>query len=94
MFSLNRWNGYKFQLQSNNFLFLTIHADNGFHDVDDNPGVVPEEQWTHIAASYTNGTMKFYINGELQKTVAVTGVPVTLASPVNLAIGNELPKDV
>lgn len=92
MFSLNRWNGYKFQLQSNNFLFLTIHADNGYHDVDDNPGVIPQDEWTHAAASYTNGAMKFYINGELVKNVNVTGVPLTLSSPVNLAIGNELPK--
>lgn len=92
-FSLNRWNGYKFQLQCDNFLFLTFHADNGYHDVDDNPGVIPDETWTHAAVSYTNGTMKFFINGALVKTVAVTGTPLTLSKPVNLAIGNELPKD-
>ncbi len=92
-FSLNRWNGYKFQLQCNNFLFLTIHCDNGYHDVDDNPGVIPDETWVHAAVSYTNGTMKFYINGNLVKTAEVSGVPLTLGNPVNLAIGNELPKD-
>lgn len=92
-FSLNRWNGYKFQLQCNNFLFLTFHADNGYHDVDDNPGVIPDEEWTYAAVTYTNGTMNFYINGELVKSAAVTGVPLTLSEPVNLAIGNELPKD-
>ncbi len=93
-FSLNRWNGYKFQLQCNNFLFLTIHTDAGYHDVDDNPGVIPDETWTHAAVSYTNGTMKFYINGALVKTVAVSGTPLTIDTPpVNLAIGNELPKD-
>ncbi|HEX5155379.1 MAG TPA: LamG-like jellyroll fold domain-containing protein [Parafilimonas sp.] len=92
-FSLNRWNGYKFQLQCNNFLFLTFHGDNGYHDVDSNPADVPDETWTHVAASYTNGTMKFYVNGELKRSVAVTGVPLTLSEPVNLAIGNELPKD-
>ena len=37
--------------------------------------------------------MKFYINGDLVKTAEVSGVPLTLGSPVNLAIGNELPKD-
>ncbi|MEP6464963.1 MAG: LamG domain-containing protein [Parafilimonas sp.] len=93
-FSLNRWNGYKFQLQCNSFLFLTVHTDAGYHDVDDNPGVIPDETWTHAAVSYTNGTMKFYINGALVKTVAVDGTPLTLDAPVNLAIGNELPKDV
>lgn len=90
--SLNRWNGFKFQLQSNNFLFLTIHADNGYHDVDDNPGTIPQDVWTYAAVTYTSGTMKFYINNALVKTVSVIGNPVTLATPVNLAIGNELPK--
>lgn len=92
-FSLNRWNGYKFQLQCNNFLFLTFRGDNGYHDVDSNPGDVPDETWTHAVVSYTNGSMKFYINGKLVKTADVTGTPVTLSEPVNLAIGNELPKD-
>lgn len=90
--SLNRWNGFKFQLQSNNFLFFTFHdTNNGYHDVDDNPGTVPQDVWTHVVVSYTNGTMKFYINGDLTRTVAVSGVPITVAPPVNLSIGNELP---
>ena len=94
LISLNRWNGYKLQLQSNNFLFMTFRADNGYHDVDDNPGTIPQNVWTHAAVSYTSGAMKFYINGALVKTVNVTGVPLTLATPVNLAIGNQLPKSV
>ena len=93
IFSLDRWNGFKFQLQSNNFLFLTIATDKGIFDVDDNPGTIPLNTWTQAAVSYTNGTMKFYINGSLVKTVAISGSPVTLANPVNLAIGNELPKN-
>ncbi|PJJ75824.1 concanavalin A-like lectin/glucanase superfamily protein [Thermoflavifilum aggregans] len=93
MLSLNRWNGYKFQLQSNNFLFLTVNTDQGIHDVDDNPGTVPLHTWTHVAVSYTSGMLKFYINGEVVKTVQVLGNPITLSSPVNLVIGNELPKE-
>jgi len=92
MFSLNTYNGFKFQLQGNNFLFFTFQGDNGYHDVDSNPGVVPADIWTYIAVSYTNGTMKFYVNDKLVKTVAVTGVPVTLPAPVNLVIGQSLPK--
>jgi hypothetical protein len=93
MFSLDRWNGYKFQLQSNNFPFLTVNTTTGDHDQDDNPGVVSAvDTWTHVAVSYTDGTMKFYIQGQLVKTAVVTGVPLTLKTPVNLAIGNELPK--
>lgn len=94
MFSLNTYNGFKFQLQGNNFLFLTIHADNGYHDVDSNPGVVPADAWTFIGVSYVNGTMKFYVNEKLVKTAAVTGTPITLASPVNLVIGQSLPKSL
>ncbi|HEX9514102.1 MAG TPA: LamG domain-containing protein [Puia sp.] len=94
MFSLDRWNGFKFQLQSNNFPFLTINTTTGYHDQDDNPGTIDSvDVWRHVAVSYTNGTMKFYIQGELTKTANVTGVPLTLKTPVNLAIGNELPKD-
>ncbi len=93
MFSLDRWNGYKFQLQSNNFLFLTVSTDQGIHDVDDNPGTIPLHIWTQAAVSYTNGTEKFYINGQLIKTVQVNGNPVTLSNPVDLVIGNELPKN-
>jgi len=94
MISLNTYNGFKLQLQGSNFLFLTIHADNGYHDVDSNPGVVPQDTWTFASVSYTNGTMKFYINDKLVKTAAVTGTPITLAQPVNLAFGQQLPKGV
>ncbi len=92
--SLNRWNGYKFQLQCSDFAFLTFHADNGYHDVDDNPGVVPLNIWTQVAVSYTDGAMKFYINGTLVKNANITGSPSTLADPIPLAIGQQLPKTI
>ncbi|MFI5157973.1 MAG: LamG domain-containing protein [Sphingobacteriales bacterium] len=92
IFSVDRWNGYKFQIQSNNFPYLTINTDGGYHDVDDNPGAVALSVWSHLAVSYTNGAAKFYINGVLTKTVTEAGNPVPLASPVNLSIGNEMPK--
>ncbi|WP_374951042.1 LamG-like jellyroll fold domain-containing protein [Mucilaginibacter sp.] len=94
MFSLNTYNGFKFQLQGNNFLFLTFKGDNGYHDVDSNPGVVPADAWTFVSVSYANGTMKFYVNDKLVKTAAVTGTPVTLTTPVNLVIGQSLPKSL
>lgn len=92
IFSLDRWNGYKFQLQSNNFPFLTINTDAGDHDVDDNPGAVAIGTWSQIAVSYTSGTVTFYINGALVKTVISPGNPLPLSTIVNLAIGNEMPK--
>ncbi len=92
MFSLNRWNGFKFQLQSASYPFLTVHTSAGYADVD--AGVaVPDETWTQVGVSYTNGTMKFYVNGALVKTQSVSGTLVTLNNPVPIAIGNELPKD-
>lgn len=90
--SLNRWNGYKFQLQGSNLPFLTISNDNGIHDQDDGGAGVKLDVWSQVVVSYTNGSMKFYINGVLVKTANVTGTPVALTSPPNLAIGNELPK--
>ena len=91
VFSLNRWNGFKFQLQNANYPFLTVHTSNGYSDVD--AGVaVPDETWTQIGASYTDGTMKFYVNGTLVKTQSITGALVTLGEPVPVSIGNELPK--
>ncbi len=92
MFSLNRWNGFKFQLQGANYPFLTVHTSVGYADVD--AGVaVPDETWTQIGASYTDGTMKFYINGTLVKTQTVNGALVSLDGPVPVSIGNELPEE-
>ena len=92
--SLNRWNGFKFQLQGNNFPFMTFKTGTDYRDVDANPGVVPQDIWTHVAVSYTSGAMKFYINGVLVKTANVSGALNTLTAPINLAIGNQLPKSV
>lgn len=91
MFSLNRWNGFKFQLQSANYPFLTVHTSVGYADVD--AGVsVPDETWTQIGASYTDGTMKFYVNGSLVKMQTINGALVSLDGPVPVSIGNELPE--
>lgn len=93
MISLNRWLGWKFQLQTSDFLYLTVNTDKGYVDLDDNPGVVPVDTWTMVTASFTNGAMNFYINGALtRKTEPTGGNPIALTTPVNLAIGNELPK--
>jgi len=92
IFSLDRWNGYKFQLQGGNLPFLTVLTNTGYHDQDDGGPSIQLNVWTQVVTSFTNGTMKFYINGVLVKTANVTGDPVTLVSPPPLAIGNELPK--
>lgn len=92
IFSVDRWNGYKFQLQGSNLPFLTVNTSTGDHDQDDGGPSVTLGVWTQVVASFTNGTEKFYINGALVKTANITGDPTTLVSPPPVAIGNELPK--
>jgi hypothetical protein len=91
--SLDRWNGYKFQIQSNNFPYLTIMTDQGDLDIDDNPGAVQVNVWSQVAVSFTNGTMVFYINGKVSKTVTANGNPIPIGTITNLSIGNEMPKE-
>lgn len=95
MVSLNRWNGYKFQLQGSNLPFLTVSTDKGTFDVDDGGVSIDSANvWRYVAVSYTSGTMKFYVQGNLVKTAAINGAPVKVSSTVNLSIGNELPKNL
>ncbi len=92
IFSVDRWNGYKFQLQGGDLPFLTVNTSTGDHDQDDGGPSVTLGVWTQVVASFTNGTEKFYINGALVKTANITGDPIPLVSPPPVAIGNELPK--
>jgi len=93
MFSLDRWNGFKFNLNGTAVPFLTVSVASTIYDRDAGGGNVPANTWTHLAVSYTDGTMKFYVNGDLLKTWTNTpGAALTLSSPVDLSIGNEMPK--
>ena len=93
--SLNRWNGYKFQLQGAGKPFLTVTTTSTIADRDADAGIVPLNTWTHVVASYVDGTMKFYINGALQKPYSnVAGPLKTVPQPVPLCIGQQLPKDI
>ncbi len=94
LFSLDRWNGYKFQLQGGNLPFLTVNTSTGDHDQDDG-GIAVDSAgvWRQVAVSYTAGTEKFYIQGKLVATETVTGTPLTVSSSLNLSIGNEMPKE-
>jgi hypothetical protein len=94
MFSFDRWNGYKFQLQSGNLPFLTVNTSTGDHDQDDGGTAIDSALvWRHVAVSFTPGTEKFYIQGKLVSTETVTGTPLPISSAINLAIGNEMPKE-
>ena len=92
MVSFDRWNGYKFQLQSGNLLFLTVNTTVSDHDQDDGgPSVTNPNVWTHVAVSYNAGTEKFYINGALVSTETFTaGALIPVPSTVDFTIGNEM----
>lgn len=91
--SLNRWNGFKFQLQTDNFLFMTLKTAYGTFDKDSNPGKMVTGEWHHAVVTAGNGSICFYVDGVLAKTESLPGTAVRLADPVNLAIGQALPKD-
>ena len=91
--SLDRWHGYKFNLNGTNVPFFTVSVASTIYDRDAG-AVNVGSAWTHLAVSYTSGTEKFYVNGVLQKTYTdVPGAALTLSSPVDLSIGNEMPKE-
>lgn len=93
--SLNRWNTFKFQLQDFGKPFLTVTTTKSISDKDDDSGIVPVNKWTHVAASYVDGTMKFYIGGQLVKTYTdVTGALAAAPANIPLAIGQQLPKSL
>ena len=94
--ALNRWNGYKFQLQSANKLFFTMKANNGvdtaYYDRDDETAVLDNDVWYHGVVTYKPGQMNFYVNGDLVKSWTNTpNTPVTLGAPMNFVIGQDLP---
>ena len=93
--SLNRWTGYKFQLQDFGKPFLTVTTTNGGADRDDDAGIVATNTWAHVVTSYVDGTMKFYINGVLIRTITdVKGALKAIPQSVPLAIGQQLPNSL
>lgn len=91
--SLNRWNGYKFQLQSVNKVFMTVKtAPDKIFDRDNESPTLDLNKWYHAAVTYKSGEMVFYINGTPVKTwTDVTGDPFAVKSTINLTIGQDLP---
>jgi hypothetical protein len=96
--SLNRWNGYKFQLQGANKFFYTVKAINGtdtvYHDRDDEVAVLDNDTWYHGAVTFKAGEMNFYVNGDLVKSWTNTpGNPITVSDQIDFVIGQDLPTD-
>ena len=104
MLAMNRWNGYKFQLQSGHLPFYTVKVvkgtavgDTTIYDRDDAGVAVAEDTWVHLVVTFTSGKESFYINGDLVKTWdettpnPVPGNAMTLATPIDFVIGQDLP---
>ncbi len=100
--AMNRWNGYKFQLQSGHLPFYTVSVvrsvgDTTIYDRDDAGIAIAENTWRHVVVTFKSGEMKFYINGDLVKTWDATtpnpvpGNALTLRNPVDFVIGQDLP---
>lgn len=99
MVSLNRWNGYKLQLQDAPKVFFTMKAMNEgnevWHDRDNESPTIDLGEWYHVAVTFGGGEMAFYLDGTLVKLWDNTpGTPIQLDSPVNLTIGQDLPTSI
>ncbi len=94
--SLNRWNGYKLQLQEANKVFMTVKTGaTRYIDKDNESPTLDLNRWYHIAVSYKAGEMVFYINGTPVKTwTDVVGDPFAVRSNINLTIGQDLPSNL
>ena len=94
--SLNRWNGYKLQLQEANKAFMTVKtAANKIFDKDNESPTLDLNKWYHITTSYKSGEMVFYINGTPVKTwTDVTGDPYAVKNTINLTVGQDLPTNM
>jgi len=102
--AMNRWNGFTFQLQSGHLPFYTVKVSKGtavgdttIYDRDDAGVAIAENTWRHIVVTFKSGEMKFYIDGDLVKTWdaassgPVPGNALTLLSPIDFVIGQDLP---
>ena len=93
MVAMNRWNGYKFQLQSGNLTFFTVKGDATTIYDRDNAGVaLTNDVWYHVVVTFKPGNMSFYINGDLVKEWTNTTLGAfTLTTPIDFTIGQDLP---
>jgi hypothetical protein len=97
MVGLNRWNGYKFQMQPTR-PFFTVDTDTSIYDHDaalditigTTTGAGP---WHHLVATYDgDSTEVFYVDGVSVKTwTNLRGAMKVFTPTVDLSIGTDLP---
>jgi hypothetical protein len=95
--ALNRWHGYKLQMQNERKAQFTVKAiveGNPDTQLYDNLSpVMTQNQWWHIVVTFGEGNMKFYLNGALVETYENTpGTAISIQStPINIVFGQDLP---
>jgi hypothetical protein len=97
--SLDRWIGYKLNLQSEDKLYYTIRKQTApdtwefVCDDDSNPFAVNQGVWTHVIVSYGSaGVIKFFADGTKVREISDRGVTGDLMTVTkNLCIGQQLP---
>jgi len=97
MVALNRWNGYKFQMQPTR-PFFTANTDSADYDhdaaLDINIGTTTGAgPWHHLVATYDgDSTEVFYVDGVSVKTwTNLRGAMKVFTPTVDLSIGTDLP---
>lgn len=95
--SLNYWESWKFNLQSENKPFFTIATAAGTVDADNEVAEsAPLNTWTHLVVvlNLEKHTLSFYVNGKLTKTWDSTnkgGLAGSSVSSYTTASGAQLP---
>lgn len=101
MIAMNRWNGYKINMQADPKVFFTVKSTSGGYDRDNADPILTQGAWYHAVVTFGGGHMIFYVNGQkvrdwggAEGDAALPGTVVDLsANPVNLTIGQDLPSN-
>jgi hypothetical protein len=66
---------FGFSIKADSELYLLVSRDGRPADSTqiNSTGTIPVNQWTHVAATYDGSSMKLYINGILDSTLAYSG---------------------
>ena len=86
---LNRWEGYKFQLQDTPKAFFTAATGEGIYDRDTEPVLDDISQWYHLVVTFGGGHTTFYVNGVMGMDWDNTPGSLVTVSGYNFAIGLE-----
>ncbi|HTR31744.1 MAG TPA: LamG-like jellyroll fold domain-containing protein [Puia sp.] len=97
MIALNRWNGWKFQMQPTR-PFFTVHTDTSIYDRDAALDItigttVGAGPWHHLVVTYDGaGTETFYVDGTMVKTWTNLAGAIKVFTPTeDISIGTDLP---